>query len=347
MISIVIPVYNAEQYLARCLDSIQNSTCQDFQVILVNDGSTDQSLSICRAYSEKDTRIKVLTQENRGVSSARNAGIDAASGDWVLFVDADDFISPFFLEYVSKKEYQSYDLLLFELTASSFGDIPSSLPKKSYTGDDMLQLVSRILVPSQLTEQGHADFRTPCARAYKRKILSSHSIRFNPHIMIGEDLLFNLEYQLKASSCLYLPIPVYHYDIRPGSSSHSFRAGLCQNHVRLLKAAGSALKKDRRFPSVESFFYSYALENLTYILIQEIFHPDCTYSFRKRRRLCKKLRQIPVYRHAFSYNRTWGVLPRKVLVFFFRARCFAIAGIISYASFFYLNRRPSHLRHNL
>ncbi len=345
MISIVIPVYNAEKYLSRCMDSILNSSLKDFEVILVDDGSTDHSPALCEDYKKRDRRVKVFHQENKGVSAARNAGIDACTGEWVLFVDADDFISPVFLSLVAKDEHQGFDLLLFELADSFPENIPSSsLQENRYLGSELNKLVERILVPGQLTKKGRLDFRTPCARAYKRKILFERSLRFSPDIAIGEDLLFNLEYQLFAASCLYLPIPVYHYDIREGSSSHRFRPGLWQNHLKLLAAAEAALKKSGRFPLLGVSFYSYALENLTYVLIQEIFHPDCTYSLKERRRLCRKLRQAGIYRRAFPYNRSCGVLPRKVLVFFFRARCFAAAGVISYISFLYLNRRPRSLR---
>ena len=93
MISIIVPVYNVEKYLSRCLDSILQQTFSDFELILVNDGSTDHSLEICRSYAEKDKRILLIEQKNCGLSAARNAGLAVASGEYVGFVDSDDFIS--------------------------------------------------------------------------------------------------------------------------------------------------------------------------------------------------------------------------------------------------------------
>src|SRR5690606_27364966 len=91
-VSVIIPVYNAEKYLRECLDSVLAQTFTDFEVLLINDGSTDASGKICDEYAEKDSRIKVFHKENGGVSSARNLGLDNAKGEWISFVDSDDTI---------------------------------------------------------------------------------------------------------------------------------------------------------------------------------------------------------------------------------------------------------------
>ena len=93
MISVMIPVYNTEKYIGRCIDSVLASTCQDFEIILVDDGSTDSSLDVCRGYGRKDGRIRLFSQKHRGVSQARNKGIEYSEGEWIGFVDSDDMIS--------------------------------------------------------------------------------------------------------------------------------------------------------------------------------------------------------------------------------------------------------------
>ena len=92
MLSVINPVYNTGNSLGKCLDSVLSSSYNDFEVILVNDGSTDQSLSICEVYSQRDSRIRLLSQENQGVSAARNHGIAVSRGEWLVFVDSDDYI---------------------------------------------------------------------------------------------------------------------------------------------------------------------------------------------------------------------------------------------------------------
>lgn len=103
MISVIVPVYNTEQYLEQCIDSILDSAFEDFELILIDDGSDDGSTEICRRYCEKDRRIKVIVQEHAGVSAARNRGIEKCSGEWVVFVDSDDSILNDFFTWVSQE----------------------------------------------------------------------------------------------------------------------------------------------------------------------------------------------------------------------------------------------------
>ena len=104
-ISVIIPVYKAENYLCHCIDSILGQSFVDFELILVDDGSPDGSGAICDEYAKKDDRIRVIHQKNRGVSSARNAGLDAARGNWVTFIDSDDYVKKEFLEHLYECEY--------------------------------------------------------------------------------------------------------------------------------------------------------------------------------------------------------------------------------------------------
>ena len=174
MISVIIPVYNAEKYLSRCIDSVLNSSYTDFELLLINDGSTDQSLDICRQYKDQDSRITVISQENQGVSAARNLGLRICRGDWIIFIDSDDYISGDFLELITRNEYQDKDMILFDFARPgqdiSAGDqIPAPVQTEDihtliFKGEDMHELIRRILVPESLTEDGNTDFRSPCAK---------------------------------------------------------------------------------------------------------------------------------------------------------------------------------------
>ena len=396
MISVIIPVYNAEPYLNRCIDSVLASAYSDFEIILVNDGSTDRSPDICRAYAENDIRVVFLSQENRGVSSARNLGLEAARGEWIVFLDSDDFITDDYLSLTADKAYGQQDLILFrfakhassasrpapgetdsglpgaadsglsgatacadavhlspDFATGSDGIVPDRAPNVRdgqgadnfsekallYQGGEMLDLISRILVPRPLTESCSPDFRTPCARAYRRSLIERYSIRFSPDIRIGEDLLFNLEYQLRAKSCAYIPKTVYFYDIHGDSSSHHFNPGLRQNHGRLLEAVRETLEKNGMFPRLQRDYCSYALENLTYVLIREIFSPLSTRKYRESRRLCREMRRSPLYRQAMRQNLSTGILPRRILVSAFWLRCHLLTALISRVSYAWLERR--------
>ena len=350
MISVIIPVYNAEPCLRRCLDSVLASACGDFEIVLINDGSTDGSLKICTEYATGDRRIRLITQENQGVSAARNRGIDEALGEWLIFLDADDFITDDFLSMTARPEYRQTELILFLFATcasdASAGDCcqeaskdRNNIPVYSYQGEEMRRLIRRILVPGPLTENASPDFRTPCARAYRKSILERYSIRFSPDIKIGEDLLFNLEYQLRANSCVFIPATVYFYAVHEDSSSHRFNPGLHENHAWLLQAVRGVLDQCDMNSALEEDYYSYALENLTYVLIHEIFSPHSPRKYRGNRKLCREMRQNRIYVKAFQYNRKTGILPRRILVLFFRLKCYPIAALISRVSFACLGRK--------
>ena len=189
MISVIIPVYNAERYLCGCLDSVLRSEYHDFELILVNDGSTDGSLSICEEYAARDSRVRLISQENRGASAARNRGIDACRGDWVVFVDADDMISPNFLGLVVRDEYQGQDLLLFDF-ARSEADLAETVPTPEtlwFGRARRQELFRSLLLRTQLMEGGNLNFVSPCGKAYRRELLEAASIRFSPELSFGED----------------------------------------------------------------------------------------------------------------------------------------------------------------
>lgn len=338
MISVIVPVYNAEKYLYRCIDSILNSTYENFEIILVNDGSTDSSPSICEEYSMRDSRVKVIHQRNLGVSSARNNGINNCNGQWIVFVDSDDFISNDFLSIIAREKYQNVDFLLFDYVKFITGHKVTDHPVHTLTfrDSDMRRLIKRILVPQPLSPNGRTDFRSPWAKAYKKSVIDRYSIRFSPDLAIGEDLLFNMEYQLRCDSCVYVTAPVYYYDIHIGSATHGFRTGLVPNHARLQRQLKALLEQCHMLPLLENEFYSYCLENLTYVLIWEVFSPLSPRPYRTNCMLCAGMQKNALYKKAMKYNWNNGILPRKILVFFFRLKLYRITSVICRASYTYL-----------
>ena len=149
MLSVIIPVYNTGTSLGKCLDSVLSSSYTDFEVILVNDGSTDQSPEICEAYSQRDSRIRLLSQENRGVSAARNHGIAVSRGEWLVFVDSDDYISEDFLGIVAEETLSPADLFIFDFIKSgrkeSFLSEHGSASGYFYENEDAPQIIEKML----------------------------------------------------------------------------------------------------------------------------------------------------------------------------------------------------------
>lgn len=343
MISVIIPVYNAGPYLARCLDSVLNSTYHNFELILINDGSTDNSPAICTEYAQRDSRIKLISQENQGVSAARNRGLEECSGEWIVFVDADDMIYSDFLSLIALDDNSVQDLLLFDFTNQSSASPPGGEaadahlpPRMTFNSEQLTELLRCILVPRQLVEGQQLNLLSPCAKAYKKSIIDQFDIRFDTKIFHGEDRLFNLEYLLHIKCCAYFCQPVYFYNTRPDSASHRFSSGLLRNHARLLEQMETVLQRGNMLSALEQEYYSYALDNLTSVLIWEIFSPHNSQTYREKCASCRAIWDTALYRQALPYNRVCGRLSRRILVFCFRLKWYHAVSAICVLSNRYL-----------
>lgn len=206
LVSIIIPVYNAAPYLSECLESISRQSYQNIEIICINDGSTDDSSSILRRYSERIPRLSIYDQHNMGVSSARNTGLNYANGHYILFVDADDTIDSDYVEtYLSAADPEAVTIV-----AGGF------LGDKSYSG---AAIRDEFLYQGLRTEA----INQPWAKLYHAETILKNNIRFDESVSIGEDLLFNLEYL----NCVEIAHTVsdtrYHNRKTPGSLTRSYR----------------------------------------------------------------------------------------------------------------------------
>ena len=193
LVSIIVPVYNAEEYLNRCVDSILSQTITDFELLLIDDGSKDNSGHICDEYSEKDTRVRVFHKTNGGVSSARNIGLDNAKGEWITFVDADDVIRACFSDI--DWNTLSEDLVCFP-SYSIYDD--STVVLNSIERRDGIYTPAKSFYCGILFE---VVLRTTWSKLFKHSLIAD--LRFNMNIRIGEDQLFNLQYLHKTKSIRY------------------------------------------------------------------------------------------------------------------------------------------------
>lgn len=182
-ISVIIPVYNAEATLRRCVDSVLSQTFTDFECLLINDGSKDRSGEICDEYAAKDSRVRVFHKENGGVSSARNVGLDNMRGEWVTFVDSDDYIQDGFLDYLMSSEQA--DLIIGSAIAVNGSDI-RTYTNLGYLPEGYFTLESSI-IQDYLTS---TEFKVPWGKLFRRSLLSK--LRFDIGMKVGEDAHFIL-----------------------------------------------------------------------------------------------------------------------------------------------------------
>ena len=207
-ISVVVPVYNTEAYIAECIESVLSQTYEDFELILVNDSSTDKSLYICQEYEQKDKRIKVISQDNAGVSVARNTGIDAATGKYIAFLDSDDFWDKKYLEILhtsivkDASEMVSCNFKRYYGKTNSFTS--SGFPLTDKTIDVKNNLSDLVYGTSKAVN------RDVWGKLFVSDIIKKHNLRFVPGLNRGQDYVFFLSYLFKISKftlqmteCLY------------------------------------------------------------------------------------------------------------------------------------------------
>ena len=214
-ISVIVPVYNVEAYLERCVESILQQTYAHFELILINDGSTDSSGQICDHLASQYENIKVHHIENAGVSNARNMGIQLATGSWVTFIDSDDFVTQDYLATLaSAVEGVNVGFVIAPLHHIKNGIVTDLPPHSGKT-----ELWSTEETMKELLMTTRTSF-FPVAKLFKRDLLADE--KFNTNYHLAEDALFLTELLLKTRcSCVFIDKPVYYYDHREGSATTS------------------------------------------------------------------------------------------------------------------------------
>lgn len=242
-ISVIVPVYNSESTLNRCVDSILSQNFKNFELLLIDDGSTDCSGEICDEYAKKDFRVKVFHKENGGVSSARNVGLDNAKGEWITFVDSDDYIYNVVFNMV-----QSYttDLLIFNHKIESDNNLIDAPRIEQYNVKQMLE------------KYLHYDvFRTPWAKFFRRdKIAELH---FDTEISIGEDTLFVLQYLRSCSSITYCNVDYYVWKRLEISLKIKYRLRVADAIAVVFKLYDSYKDLEIKSVDFERFIYEFYL----------------------------------------------------------------------------------------
>lgn len=212
MISVIVPVYNVEKYLDNCVESIVNQTYKDLEIILVNDGSPDNCPKICDEWAKKDKRIKVVHKTNGGLSSARNAGLSLATGEYATFVDSDDTIDIDMYKTMVELFSDDVDVVICGHQKINSNDIPIKC--------DISKINVRYLNNIELAEEIFGKMNnSSCNKLYKMKSLSN--LEFPIGILHGEDLLFNVKNLLNWHGGVVCDCNFYHYYTREGSVTRS------------------------------------------------------------------------------------------------------------------------------
>lgn len=229
MISVIIPIYNSKKYLSKCIDSILMQTYKDFEILLVDDGSTDNTKDICIEYVSKDSRIKYLYKDNSGVSATRNYGIEHASGNWIVFIDSDDYFSDenVFSRCMEVVNKDSNVMPIFNYTYllrdSGVTEKQNEFIIDNPTVEDiMANCIAGMKHSTSLTYM----FRAVWCKMFNKKIIDDHNIRFDDKMYMGEDAVFLLEYVQYIKSVEDIHTYGLIYRVHDDSSSNKYKTDL-------------------------------------------------------------------------------------------------------------------------
>ena len=311
-ISVVVPVYNTELYLDRCIESILNQTYQNFEVIIVDDGSTDKSPAICDEWEKKAEKIRVFHQSNGGLSSARNYGIEHAEGEFIIFPDPDDYVEPEYLETLIniRNEFEAD----FSICGHYYGDVVGNSAALS-TVMDMKEAMEQLMLP-------HAFCGYAWNKLYSMDVINKYSLRFDEELGMVQDLHFNVRYIQFCKRIAYDPKPVYHYVLTSGGVTSRTTPLSPRKISGLLTYKKIAEITHDKYPKIEAAAYSslcnMCLEDIMvyyksgmkqkeivdllrndFIKYRNLFYKSKAYTIRDKR--CSRL--VVIHPHLYYYAR--------------------------------------------
>lgn len=254
MLSIIIPIYNADKYIKECLKSILDEPLiENIEIILINDGSTDNSDKICRKLATESNKIKYVKKDNEGVSSARNLGISYAKGDYIMFVDVDDKLISGWFSSITRviSNSEKYDIYIFQ----------SKVKPEKYT---KLMLAYDILGMSNNLNS----LSSPCSKIFKKKFLLDKNIHFESGIINGEDMLFNLQCVQHTDSIKIISESIYLYRQNPSSATHTFNKKLIQSDLLFHKKLSEKLSINE-YKNVREYICNTKLYNAIFLIAQK------------------------------------------------------------------------------
>lgn len=215
--SIIIPAYNAEKTIKKCIESVQQFTCYEIEIIVINDGSQDNTCELVESIALKDERIILINQVNQGVSVARNKGIDVAKGKFVVFIDADDYLINDIFKYIYVHRYEDFLLFPLQKSIKQDGNVTISF--------DTEHVQKEIIYPID-KEFEYYKINAPWSKAYALDVIKKNDIKFEKNLKIGEDSCFNFQFLECIQKVVFINIPVYFYDINEESVTRRFNKDL-------------------------------------------------------------------------------------------------------------------------
>ncbi len=331
-VSIIVPIYNVEKYLKRCMDSLLNQTLNDIEIIMVDDGSPDNCPQMCDDYLKTDSRIKVIHKKNAGLGYARNSGLDIARGEYVAFVDSDDYVDTDMYELLYQKAKSGqFDVVYSGVVKEWYGGKTSKsfISDKEYRGIQVVELLADMISPApEVKEEGGFNFSV-WTSIYKRDVIEKNEIRFqSEREIMSEDIVFHAELLPHCRSVCYYPDAFYHYCYNDNSLTHNFNPkkiaanfALYEMILKILKQNNLEYMRDRVMRLFMGYTRGIILRN---ILLSSV-------SLSEKKMMCREVYDYPGWKYIFSHY------PIGKITFLRRMILMTIKYKLFYVEYFFFN----------
>lgn len=291
-ISIIIPCYNIAPHLSKCVDALLVQSHSDFELLLMDDGSTDATLEVCKRYEAQDPRVKAHTHHNKGVSYTRNRGIGLATGEWIIFIDGDDYIKPDYIESLANNcEANVWPIC-------GMINVQKGKETENENYHQLLELFPDRIIPQKdfLYLLKYHSYSSPWAKMYERSVIIQNKIVFPENVSYQEDLLFNIEYSKHIDAVKLVDYFGYYYIEHPTSSTGRYHHNF--NHIDLLFSQFRKIIGPKK--AEEIFFKRFIFDTILKKLAND-FHSDSKLSKTQKIKNIEALIVSPSYHYISDY----------------------------------------------
>ena len=321
LISIIVPVYNVEKYLRKCIESIINQTYKNLEIILIDDGSTDESGKICDEFKKKDKRIIVEHILNNGVSNARNTGLYLAKGNWVVFVDSDDWLENQFCEKLYKNAISDNNI---DIICSGYKRVyPDKEEIINCDNKKIIYDANQFLIKLLNVQNGYGFCHM---KLIKRNCIKN--ITFNKDIKVGEDALFNIQLAKNIKNVMILGEPLYNYRFNENSVVRKYDDNYANNYLYAMEQTKKYLQHEYRNDQlIAKNFYNYLAYHILLIDVKYFFNKSNKKNIFGQIKVLKDICNNEIFKKAIkkstyidlSYTRKITLFTIKHRLFFFTA----------------------------
>ena len=317
LISVIVPVYKVEEYLDKCVESIVNQTYKNLEIILVDDGSPDNCPKMCDDWAKKDNRIKVIHKENGGVCSARNSGLDKSKGEWISFVDSDDWVEQ---DYIA----DMYNVAIktnISYVCCGYNRIYSCSVDSINSNGELIEFTAMNFVVSLLNVQNGYGFVH--MKLFARNCIDN--IRFDESLLVGEDALFNVQLCNKTTKMVVYNKVLYNYRLNLNSVVRKYDKNYINKYTNSMIKMKNYIDENYDDKHIQQSVFNYIVYHLMLICVNYCYHPNNENKFNSLKKTCN----IDIYKESIKKCNYDGLsLSRKITLFTIKHKLLFLTALI-------------------